>query len=506
MPDRTIGNYVLGPVLGRGGMSVVHAAEHRFLGDRVAIKLLRSQLAGDAAATAAFVAEATRTRAIDHPGVVRVLDFGSDGDAFYLVMERLDGESLAARLGRGGRLDEAEVRRLGAAIADALAAAHDRGIVHRDLKPGNIVMVGDQPRVIDFGIAREVAAVTGSRLGTVAHMAPEQLTGGLIAPCVDIWALGVVLFEALAGRLPFDGFADGRSPQLFETAPRLAALAGVSPALDAVIASCLEREPGKRPASMRELAAMLREATPERVTEDVAPPATHSATREASDGRAVAPPAGTATGAPVPRRRSRRVLTAAALGVIMVSAIAFVRWVGHPDAVASRDPSVAAASRDPNTSASRDPSTTASRDPSVAVASRDPSTTASRDPSTTASPDPNAAAASREPATAAGRESAATERGPRAATDAAGAAGAAVAPRFTVEIRSAPAGARVLLGGKRVGVTPATVALEAPASLVVTRAGYQPQRIRADRAGAIEVHLVPAAPARRRPAAGETLD
>src|SRR4051794_35866101 len=142
MADRTIGNYLLGPVLGRGGMSVVHAAEHRFLGDRVAIKLLRSHLTGDAAAAAAFVAEATRTRAIDHPGVVRVLDCGSDGDAFYLVMERLDGESLAARLARCGGLDEPEVRRLGAAIADALAAAHDRGIVHRDLKPGNVVMVG----------------------------------------------------------------------------------------------------------------------------------------------------------------------------------------------------------------------------------------------------------------------------------------------------------------------------------------------------------------------------
>ena len=255
MTERTIGNYVLGPILGRGGMSVVHAAEHRFLGDRVAVKLLRSQLAADPAATAAFVAEATRTRAIDHPGVVRVLDVGSDGDELYLVMERLDGESLAARLARG-QLDEPEVRRLGAAIADGIAAAHDRGIVHRDLKPGNIMLVAGQPKIIDFGIAREVCAtVTGSRLGTIAYMAPEQLTGGLIAPCVDVWALGVVLYEALAGRLPFDGFADGRSPQLFETPPRLGGLADVSPALDALIASCLERDPGKRPPSMHALAA-----------------------------------------------------------------------------------------------------------------------------------------------------------------------------------------------------------------------------------------------------------
>jgi hypothetical protein len=452
MADRTIGNYILGPVLGRGGMSVVHAAEHRFLGDRVAIKLLRSHLAGDAAATAAFVAEATRTRAIDHPGVVRVLDFGSDGDAFYLVMERLDGESLAARLARCGRLDEPLVRRLGAAIADALAAAHDRGIVHRDLKPGNIVMVGDQPRIIDFGIAREVAAgaVTGSRLGTIAYMAPEQLTGGLIAPCVDIWALGVVLFEALAGRLPFDGFADGRSPQLFETAPRLAlarAEGDVSPALDAVIASCLDRDPGKRPAAMRTLAASLRESTPERLTEDLAvrsvAPSPDATPRATADATPRATP-----GAALPRRRSRRLVTAiAGCTAIALGAVAIAPRIGDRS---SPDAPAAATARPEPVAATR---------PSPAAAE------------IVAVPPP---------------------------------------PSFTVEIRSAPSGAEVVLAGKRIAVTPATLALDAPASLVVTRAGYRPRRIRAERAGAIDVRLVPvpgsAPPARRRPAAGETLD
>ncbi|HEX3476852.1 MAG TPA: serine/threonine-protein kinase [Kofleriaceae bacterium] len=450
MTDRTIGNYVLGPVLGRGGMSVVHAAEHRFLGDRVAIKLLRSQLAGDAAATAAFVAEATRTRAIDHPGVVRVLDFGSDGDAFYLVMERLDGESLAARLARCGRLDESEARRLGAAIADALAAAHDRGIVHRDLKPGNIVLVGDQPRVIDFGIAREVAAgaITGARLGTIAYMAPEQLTSGLIAPCVDIWALGVVLFEALAGRLPFDGFADGRSPQLCETAPRLAALAEVSPALDAVIASCLERDPGRRPASMRALAASLRQATPERLTEDLTALASRAA-----------PSPGAATSAAPRRRRSRRIIAAlAALALIALGAIAIGQRIGD-----RKSPGA-----------------------------------------------PNTAAANREPP-AAHREPPAAHREPSAGAEA---VAAPAPPAFTVEIRSAPSGAEVVLAGKRIGVTPTSLALDAPASLLVTRAGYRPLRIRAERTGAIDVRLVPRpvprpapVPAARHPtAAGETLD
>src|SRR4029079_3448903 len=98
----------------------------RCLGDRAATKLRRPQLAADPAATAAFIAEATRTRAIDHPAVIRVIDVGSDGAALYLVMEQLDGESLAARLARG-RIDEPEARRLGAAIADGAAAAHDRG-------------------------------------------------------------------------------------------------------------------------------------------------------------------------------------------------------------------------------------------------------------------------------------------------------------------------------------------------------------------------------------------
>ena len=500
MADRTIGNYVLGPLLGRGGMSEVHAGEHRFLGDRVAIKLLRSHLAGDAAATEAFVAEATRTRAIDHPGVVRVLDFGSDGDAFYLVMERLDGESLAARLARCGRLDEAEVRRLGAAIADGLAAAHDRGIVHRDLKPGNVMLVGDQPKIIDFGIAREVArsVVTGSRVGTIAYMAPEQLTGGLIAPCIDIWALGVVLYEALAGRLPFDGFDDGRSPQLFETAPRLAAFAAVSPALEALIASCLEREPGKRPASMHALAGALRGSSSERLTEDVAPP------RLIASG---AQPATDAHRAPA-RRRTRSIAVLGALTVLVAGSLWLIfspashrpSVVGAAAATADRAP----AAEDRSPSAERREPAAASREPAAdgrkpAADGREPIADGRAPAAVSRKP----IAASREPA--AGADATA---GAGAATGAAGAAARKPAS-FTVEVRSAPSGAHVVVAGKRVGVTPATIALDAPASITVSRAGYRSQRVRAERPGPIDVRLVPArpAPSRPRPApAGETLD
>lgn len=113
----------------------MYAGTHRFLGDEVAVKLLRSGLAQDEAAVTAFIAEAERTRAIEHPAVVRVVDFGRDeaSGQCYLVMERVDGETLSARIARGA-LPEAEVRRIGAALADGMQAAHDRGIVHRDRK------------------------------------------------------------------------------------------------------------------------------------------------------------------------------------------------------------------------------------------------------------------------------------------------------------------------------------------------------------------------------------
>jgi serine/threonine-protein kinase len=265
---------------------------------------------------------------IAHPSVVRVVDFGRDEatGSLFLVMERIDGENLAARLRRGCRLGEAEVRRLGAAIADGMQAAHDQGIVHRDLKPANVMLSGGQPKIVDFGIAKHLgdrsAVETGRRIGTPAYMAPEQLTGGLISPFVDIWALGVILFEAATGRLPFDGFADGRAPQLFETAPP----AGVSPGLDDLIAHCLEREPGRRPRSMTEIARVLRgeETGIERVTVDAGP-----------------------VPAPPPRRRWPLIAGVAtgavALVVLAASLLGASDASSDPDAAAAPDAAPAAA-------------------------------------------------------------------------------------------------------------------------------------------------------------------
>lgn len=443
--NRTVGNYILGALIGRGGMSEVYAAEHKFLGDPVAIKLIRSELALDDTAIRAFLAEAERTREIAHPNVIRVLDFGRDetSQRCYLVMERIDGGNLAARF-REGRIAEPELRALGAEIADGMQAAHARGTVHRDLKPGNVMLRGTHPTIVDFGIAKSLgntsAVVTSRRIGTLAYMAPEQITGGLISPAVDIWALGVVLFEAATGQLPFFDFADGRCPQLLETAPRASSVVPVSAALDAVIARCLEREPARRHGSMADLAAALRgAAVEERITEDVAL------------ANIAAGPKGSATAARASATRIAWILAiAAAIGTGVIAA----NLTTCSDAPTERAPS--ARTPDPELP------------PPAPVASPDPPPPPIAPP--VASPDPPPP-----------KEPVAVE----------------------IALTSTPAGAAIEIDGASRGVTPARLRVRVPTTIVVRRAGYRTARIIAKRPGPLEIRLhrrsTPARP-------GETLD
>ncbi|WP_049569244.1 serine/threonine-protein kinase [Nonomuraea sp. SBT364] len=204
------GRYRLDTRIGAGGMGEVWRGEDTVLARTVAVKVLLPGRMQDPGFLARFQGEARAMATINHPGVVDVYDYGVSGDTVYLVMKFVDGEPLDRLLGRLGRISPQPAMELIAQAASALQAVHDQGIVHRDVKPGNLLVQRDGTLVItDFGIARSDLANrltdAGMVLGTAAYCAPEQAEGAPVTPAVDIYALGVVAYECLAGQRPFDG-------------------------------------------------------------------------------------------------------------------------------------------------------------------------------------------------------------------------------------------------------------------------------------------------------------
>jgi eukaryotic-like serine/threonine-protein kinase len=204
--------YELQELLGSGGMARVHAARDRRLGRRVAVKLVREDLVGDGRSRERLLREARSAASFHHPNSVAVFDVGEHDRQPFIVMELIDGESLADRLSREGRLRPAEVVGIGVGVLAALEAAHERGLVHRDIKPANVLL--PQPggvKLADFGIAKAVAdtagglTAVGDVMGTPNYLSPEQAAGQSAVPASDLYALGVVLYECLAGRPPFSG-------------------------------------------------------------------------------------------------------------------------------------------------------------------------------------------------------------------------------------------------------------------------------------------------------------
>lgn len=203
------GRYRLGAVLGRGGMAEVRTAEDLRLGRTVAVKLLRTDLAEQEGVRERFEDEARAAARLSHPNVVAVYDTGEHEGIPYIVMERLPGTSLADWIGQG-RLDVDTVRRVGSEVLGALDAAHAAGLVHRDIKPANVLLAADgTAKVADFGIAKSAEAqthtATGMLLGTAAYVPPERLAGHPATPESDLYSVGVLLYEAVTGRRPFDG-------------------------------------------------------------------------------------------------------------------------------------------------------------------------------------------------------------------------------------------------------------------------------------------------------------
>ena len=270
---RLNGRYRMEALLAAGGMGEVWAARDLLLDRAVAVKVLGGALAGDGRAAERLRREARAAGRLEHPNITRVLDLGEHDGRPYLVMELLEGESLAARMDRTGPMPPAEAARIVAAVADALEAAHRAGVVHRDVKPGNVFLTAaGEVKVLDFGIASaagDTIITTGDLIGTAAYLAPERALGHRATPAADIYALGVVLYELLAGHRPFPAGSDvelamahvnADPPSLTEAAP------ATPPSLVAACHQALAKDPGSRPSSAAEFARQVRAPDAERGT------------------------------------------------------------------------------------------------------------------------------------------------------------------------------------------------------------------------------------------------
>jgi eukaryotic-like serine/threonine-protein kinase len=272
-------------ILGRGGMALVYLALDE--ADRpVAVKLLADNLAADPEMRRRFLREAALAERVCHPNIVRVLGNGvAGGGRPYIILEYVSGPTLADKLGRQGRLPAEQVRCLGAQVAAGLAHAHAAGLVHRDVKPQNLLLTLDETvKITDFGIARVAEGTrltqVGAILGTAAYLAPEQAAGEDATAAVDVYALGVVLYELLVGRTPYSG---GTLPELLHAQqtqvplPPRALAPQTPPTLNALVLDCLAHDPQRRP-SAGELQRALSDPEPEAPTR-VLPRQTEAPTR-----------------------------------------------------------------------------------------------------------------------------------------------------------------------------------------------------------------------------------
>ena len=261
------GRYELEELVGTGGMSRVYRAHDRRLERLVALKVLHERLGADDEHVSRFHHEARAVAQLSHPNIVTVIDRGEDGGRRFIVFEYVDGENLKQLCERTGPLPVRRALEIAVAVADGLAYAHEHGVVHRDVKPQNVLLSRDgEVKVTDFGIARSLDAesgltVTGTVLGTSSYLSPEQASGLRVTPAADVYSLGVVLYELLAGAVPFPGgnqvvvalkHVNEPPPSLLDSRPDVPAR------LASAVARALQKDPERRFASMDDFAAELR--------------------------------------------------------------------------------------------------------------------------------------------------------------------------------------------------------------------------------------------------------
>ena len=268
---RTLGRYEVTALVGRGGMATVYKARHPGLNRNVAVKVLHRHLAVDSAFVGRFRREARAVAALRHPNIVRVYDFDNEGDIYFIVMEFIDGPTLASFLKRlfkqGRHLSAQDTLHLFSPLCSAIHYAHQQGMVHRDIKPSNIILTRQhEPILTDYGIAKIAGAtaytIPGVVIGSAHYMSPEQAEGLAGDNRSDIYSLGIVLFEALTGSVPFQGEtpASVLMKQVSSPPPPACSLnPDLPPALEAVLNKALAKDPNDRYQQGSDLALALQE-------------------------------------------------------------------------------------------------------------------------------------------------------------------------------------------------------------------------------------------------------